>query len=365
MVKEYQQHDKIEWPWTAAVYAFYERYPNPTATHVLSVDVIDRRIVPRSTPHSQWPYEQEVLSASSSAPSAVPASSASPYEDPLVLRTTRLLLKKGTLPKWAPKGLLKNAESWVLEESEVELQPSIGNSGEPKRNMRSWTRNIDHTTVLAVTEALRFKEAVPFARKPTDNGKGKERAMDTENLDPNAPYTISTTSAQISSQISFALLRRRIESFGLTRFIAHKDTSREGHVWAIKMHWLPHVQSQVQSSLDLAEQQPKRRRIIASAFRPPFLDGLPASPVQRLRQWIENGAWLAPHRQGTPLIKSDVYDDSRASSSASSSSSSQAGLGREDQALPAVERTSYLRRARLKLAHWLGWPPHSTPQTQL
>ncbi|CAD6893852.1 unnamed protein product [Tilletia controversa] len=336
MVKEFQQHGQVEWPWTASVYAFYERYPNPTATHVLSVDVIDRRIVPRSTPHSQWPHAHG--ESTSPAPTA-----ASPYDDPLVLRTTRLLLKKGTLPKWAPKGLLKNAESWVLEESEVELQPSIGSSGAPRRNIRSWTRNIDHTTVLAITEATRFKEAV----RSTDSAsvKGKERALDPDLPDTATTLTLTTTSAHISSQISFAMLQRRIESFGLTRFIAHKDTSREGVIWAIKTHWLPHTQAQAQSELDLAEQQqPKRRRVIASAFRPPFLDGLPASPVQRLRQWIENGAWLAPHRQGTALIKAQVYDDSR---------SSALGGGSEEVEANS-ERPGRFWRARQKLAQWFG-----------
>ncbi|KAK0550533.1 hypothetical protein OC846_003637 [Tilletia horrida] len=357
MVKEFQQHSEIEWPWAASVYAFFERYPNPTATHVLSVDVIDRRIVPRSTPHLQWPYEAPqtsssaaVAEASTSASTSAP--SASPYHDPLVLRTTRLLLKKGTLPKWAPKGLIRNAESWVIEESEVELQPSIGNSGEPKRNMRSWTRNIDHTTVLAVTEATRFKEVNAKAAGP---GKGKERAIEPA-LPPQAlGSTRVTTSAQIASQISFTLLRRRIESFGLTRFIAHKDTSREGHIWAIKMHWLPQRvrdQGRDDDLLDELEQRPKRRRIIASAFRPPWLDGLPARPTERLRQWFQNGAWLAPHRQGTTFVKSQVYDDSKPGAAGS-------GSNPDEEDGSSVAEASYrpgiLQRARIRVARWLGY----------
>jgi len=337
-VKEYQEHTRIDWPWTASVFAFYERYPNPTARHVLSVDVVDRRIVPRSTPHSQWPHLADDASPSSSAPPAA----ASPYNDPLVLRTTRLLLKKGTLPKWAPKGLLKNAESWVLEESEVELQPSIGSSGEPKRNMRSWTRNIDHTTVLAVTEALRFKEGIPPASSTST--KGKEKAVDPMLPNPAGPYTLCTTSAQIASEVSFAMLRRRIESFGLTRFIAHKDTSRDGHVWAIRTHWIPHTQAQVQQDLELSEPEPRRRRLIASAFRPPFLDGLPARPSQRLREWLENGAWLAPHRQGQALVKAQVYDDR--------------GAVEEEPSAPTAP-LGRLQRARLRLAQWLGYAPIS------
>jgi hypothetical protein len=72
--------------------AFYLRYPNPHATHVLSCDVISRKV------------------------------------DPLrgVITTQRLILKKGIVPRWA-RTWLENwgmmggggLEAWVLEESEV------------------------------------------------------------------------------------------------------------------------------------------------------------------------------------------------------------------------------------------------------
>jgi hypothetical protein len=75
--------------------AFYLRYPNPHATHVLSCDVISRQV------------------------------------DPIrgAITTQRLILKKGIVPRWA-RTWLENwgmmggggLEAWVLEESEVGLE---------------------------------------------------------------------------------------------------------------------------------------------------------------------------------------------------------------------------------------------------
>lgn len=132
--------------------AYFERYPNPLANHVICADVIDRRIVPLEAP-----------SISSSDTSSTR----------LGLRTTRLILKKGTLPAWAPKGILRNSESWVLEESLVELDPSGNDKG---RQMHTWTRNLDHTTVLAVTEGLTLTEQLRSTPAPDiiEDAKGKQ-----------------------------------------------------------------------------------------------------------------------------------------------------------------------------------------------
>jgi hypothetical protein len=74
-------------PPSTVLLAFYLRYPNPFASHVLSCDVISR-----------------TFDRSNGA-----------------MRTTRLILKKGVLPKWARGWLggLGGLEAWVLEESEV------------------------------------------------------------------------------------------------------------------------------------------------------------------------------------------------------------------------------------------------------
>ena len=63
--------------------------------------------------------------------------------------TTRLILKRGALPKWAPKGIVSRAESWVLEESEVD---PFG------RVVRCKTRNLDHQKVMQVHEYTVLKD---------------------------------------------------------------------------------------------------------------------------------------------------------------------------------------------------------------
>ena len=103
-----ESHDHHSDPWSIVSLAFFLRYPNPYAAHVLSCDVISRTHTPQGT-----------------------------------LLTTRLILKKGSLPKWAPKGIVNRAESWILEESEVDPGGRV---------VRCKTRNLDHVKVMRVEE---------------------------------------------------------------------------------------------------------------------------------------------------------------------------------------------------------------------
>ena len=102
-------------PWSIVSLAYLLRYPNPYASHILSCDVISREVTPQGS-----------------------------------LRTTRLILKTGSLPRWAPKGMISRAESWVLEESEVD---PLG------RVMRCTTKNLDHVKVMRVEEHIHIRQA--------------------------------------------------------------------------------------------------------------------------------------------------------------------------------------------------------------
>ena len=83
------------------------------SSHILSCDVISREVTPSGS-----------------------------------LRTTRLILKTGSLPRWAPKGMIQRAESWVLEESEVDPLGKV---------MRCTTKNLDHVKVMRVEEEVTLK----------------------------------------------------------------------------------------------------------------------------------------------------------------------------------------------------------------
>ncbi|KAG8792036.1 hypothetical protein FRC12_007410 [Ceratobasidium sp. 428] len=110
MVKFFAQSHLYDEDWPTVTLAFFLRYPNPFAAHVLSCDVIDRSLTPSGT-----------------------------------LRTTRLILKRGNAPKWFPRGVVPRSESWIIEESEVD---SIG------RHMSCTTRNLEHTKALRVIEQV-------------------------------------------------------------------------------------------------------------------------------------------------------------------------------------------------------------------
>lgn len=224
--------------------AYFLRYPNPQASHVLTVDVIDRRIEERPSSHAH----------------GMPS---------LVLCTTRLLLKKGSLPSWAPKNIIEHSTSWVLEDSEVDLTPRHDNA---PRVMSIWTRNLDHTSVMAITEGLKFEET---STAP-------------------APLTRCEAAADVRSEISFKLLRGRIEKFGLKRYISHLDTSRDGLIWTIRR--LLHLQNA------LPEILPTRRQRLLNAMRPPFLDGYPLSPWQwTKKKWAKLRERFRSVSEPTPM----------------------------------------------------------------
>ena len=102
-------------PWPIVSLAYFLRYPNPYASHVIACDVISRDVTPTGS-----------------------------------LLTTRLILKRGILPKWFPNGVIKRPESWVIEESEVD---PFG------RVVSSRTKNLDHVKIMQVQEMVEFREA--------------------------------------------------------------------------------------------------------------------------------------------------------------------------------------------------------------
>jgi len=145
-------------PWSIVSLAFFLRYPNPYASHVISCDVISREFTPSGS-----------------------------------LLTTRLILKKATLPRWAPKGIISRSESWILEESEVDPQGKV---------VCCLTRNLEHVKAMQVHESQTFSQV----------GEGK---------------TLQTTEARIVSGFGWGLTRQ-IENYGLARFRKNVQRSREG-----------------------------------------------------------------------------------------------------------------------------------------
>ncbi|KAI0724239.1 MSF1-domain-containing protein [Cerioporus squamosus] len=156
----YTQSFLYDDPWSIVSLAYLLRYPNPYSTHILSCDVISRELTPSGS-----------------------------------LLTTRLILKTGSLPRWAPKGMIQRAESWVLEESEVDPLGKV---------MRCTTKNLDHVKVMRVEEHIHIRQ--------TAEGK-----------------TLQTTEAMFMSGFGWGLTKK-IENYGLAKFKANlqRVRSREG-----------------------------------------------------------------------------------------------------------------------------------------
>jgi len=145
-------------PWSIVSLAFFMRYPNPYASHVLSCDVISRNVTSSGT-----------------------------------LLTTRLILKSGSLPKWAPQGIVSRAESWVIEESEVDPNGKV---------MRCITKNLDHVKVMSVEERILLEQQA--------DGK-----------------SLLSTEARFVSGFGWGLTKS-IENHGLAKFKANIQRSRQG-----------------------------------------------------------------------------------------------------------------------------------------
>ncbi|SCV99776.1 LAFE_0B02256g1_1 [Lachancea fermentati] len=93
--------------------AFFNRYPNPYSTHVLSIDTLAREV----DSHGQ-------------------------------LRSTRLIKKTGRLPRWVRPFLGRISQSWILEDSRVDAR---------HQTLHAYTRNLDHTQIIQVEEYTTYR----------------------------------------------------------------------------------------------------------------------------------------------------------------------------------------------------------------
>lgn len=126
MVKFYENSFSYNYPFSAVSLAYFLRYPNPYATHVLSTDVID----------CHFDSANQRVS------------------------TTRLHLKKSKIPsavlKILPKGILGSSsdagQSYILEKSVVDVKEGW---------MKTESRNLEWTGILSVIERQTFRR--PYA----------------------------------------------------------------------------------------------------------------------------------------------------------------------------------------------------------
>ncbi|RVE76185.1 hypothetical protein OJAV_G00006040 [Oryzias javanicus] len=117
MVKYFCSNIDIKSTWDHVVSAFWQRYPNPFSTHVLTEDVVYRELT----------ADHRLLSR-------------------------RLLMKTNRLPRWAerffPGGMSRSV--YIVEDSIVDPV---------KRSLTTYTWNLNHTTLMSVEERCVFQES--------------------------------------------------------------------------------------------------------------------------------------------------------------------------------------------------------------
>lgn len=117
MVKYFYNETDIKSTWDHVTAAFWQRYPNPFSTHVLTEDVVFREV---TSEHQ--------------------------------LRTRRLLTKTNRLPRWAepffPVNLARSV--YILEDSVVD--PIT-------KSLTTFTWNLNHTTLMSVRERCVFQQS--------------------------------------------------------------------------------------------------------------------------------------------------------------------------------------------------------------
>ncbi|XP_067352929.1 PRELI domain-containing protein 1, mitochondrial-like isoform X2 [Channa argus] len=118
MVKYFCSNADIKSTWDHVVSAFWQRYPNPFSTHVLTEDVVYREVT----------GDHRLLSR-------------------------RLLMKTNRLPRWAerffPAGMSRSV--YIIEDSIVDPV---------NRSLTTYTWNLNHKTLMSVEERCTFRDSV-------------------------------------------------------------------------------------------------------------------------------------------------------------------------------------------------------------
>ena len=173
MVKFYETSFDYDFSFPAVTLAYFLRYPNPYAKHVLSTDVIDRHYDP-DTQH---------------------------------LTTTRLHLKRSKIPspvlKVLPKGILGSGadagESYVLETSTVDVKNGW---------MMTETRNLEWTGILSVIEKQKYQK-LPVAHSMVSAPNGALSQAASEEAGEGSTNVTTTVTLKSKFGQTRALRRQR------------------------------------------------------------------------------------------------------------------------------------------------------------
>ena len=125
------------------------------------------------------------------------------------LKSTRLILKRGQLPKWLPKHLIQKAESWVIEESTVD--PC-------NQQLSCKSYNIDHVKLMRLIETTEYK------------GLKEEGGGVVHNTDATVISSLGGMSSSSWMDIGVNVMRSRIENYAINRFKKGLNKQRLGFI---------------------------------------------------------------------------------------------------------------------------------------
>lgn len=119
MVQVFENAHVYNHDFATVSFAYLNRYPNPFAKHVLSIDTLDSHV-----------------------------------DEDGCLRTTKIIVKTGRLPQFIKPFLGNQLDSWIIEKTIIN----------PKTNrMLSYTSNVDHRKFIRVEEYLTYSEDSPYS----------------------------------------------------------------------------------------------------------------------------------------------------------------------------------------------------------
>ncbi|MCJ1228844.1 hypothetical protein MMC12_005507 [Toensbergia leucococca] len=280
MVKFYESSFSYDFPFPAVTLAYFLRYPNPLATHVLSTDVIDREF------------------------------------DPVTQRlsTTRLHLKRSKLPpavlKLLPKGILGTGsdagQSYILEKSVVDIQ---------KGSMETEARNLEWTGILSVIEKQIYRRPLPVAKLlPTTSDLVEDSKNETTDV---------TTTVTLKSRFGQARMWRKGEVNTSPSIVTPTDREEEAPKKGFFASWST---SSLQRSIELIGLRRTRdamgkskegMNIVLERLRRGGLVGV-LEGMRRDREgtFRQEGPWKrawpqdkSPNREDYPSVHNDPFED--------------------------------------------------------
>ena len=125
------------------------------------------------------------------------------HHDPVAqrLHVTKLILKKGRLPQWSTRFLKNITESWILEESIVDLT-----------HLTMWTRtcNMDHRKVLGVEELQQYT------------------------AHPSTPKSHTLVHYNTAFKSNLSMFSRPVEKFSFNKYAEGGAKARKGMVYILE-----------------------------------------------------------------------------------------------------------------------------------